>query len=122
MTIAEAERFYEQDTKKYEVEKNKEFLKWLKDSINGGYNSFIEINELQELINNIVNWYEIKYPEREMEFYEGIRHFDFENMYTLSKVMDTKQLMYRLPRNQLNLIECGYRAKGWGQYPIYEND
>ena len=30
MTIAEAERFYEQDTKKYEVEKNKEFLKWLK--------------------------------------------------------------------------------------------
>ena len=44
MTIAEAERFYEQDTKKYEVEKNKEFLKWLKDSINGGYNSFMKLN------------------------------------------------------------------------------
>lgn len=122
MTIAQAERFYEQDTKDYEIEKNKDFLNWLKASIKDGYHCFMETEELQELINNIVNWYEIKYPEREMEFYEGIRHFDFENMYTLSKVMDTKQLMYRLPRNQLNLIECGYRAKGWGQYPIYEND
>lgn len=121
MTIAEAERFYEQDTKKYEVEKNKEFLKWLKDSINGGYNSFIEINELQELINNIVNWYEIKYPERELEYFEGTRHMNFQDIKRISDVMNIRQLLYRLPHNQLCLMECGYRAKGWGQHPIYKN-
>ncbi|MEI3499430.1 MAG: hypothetical protein V8Q71_02935 [Bacilli bacterium] len=43
---------------------------------------------MQELIDSIVSWYEIKYPEREMEFYEGITHTDFEKMETLSKVMD----------------------------------
>ncbi len=65
MTIAQAERFYEQDTKDYEIEKNKDFLNWLKASIKDGYHCFMETEELQELINNIVNWYEIKYPERE---------------------------------------------------------
>ena len=35
--------------------------------------------------------------------------------------MDIRQLLFRLPHNQLCLMECGYRSKGWGQYPIYEN-
>ena len=30
MTIAQAERFYEQDTKDYEIEKNKDFFIFLK--------------------------------------------------------------------------------------------
>lgn len=30
MTIAQAERFYGQDTKDYEIEKNKDFLIWHK--------------------------------------------------------------------------------------------
>ncbi len=38
MTIAEAERFYKQDTKNYEIEKNIDFLNWLKISIANGYN------------------------------------------------------------------------------------
>lgn len=71
MTIAQAERFYGQDTKDYEIEKNKDFLTWLKTSIKDGYHCFIEAEELQELIDSIVNWYEIKYPERELEYFEG---------------------------------------------------
>ena len=43
-----------------------------------------------------------------MEFYEGITHTDFEKMETLSKVMDIKQLMYRLPHKQLRLMKCNY--------------
>jgi hypothetical protein len=31
MTIAQAERLYEQDKKEYEIEMNKDFLNWLKD-------------------------------------------------------------------------------------------
>lgn len=36
--------------------------------------------------------------------------------------MSIRQLLYRLPHNQLCLIECGYRAKGWGQHQVYEKD
>ena len=121
MTIAEAERFYEKDTKDYEIEKNKDFLTWLKTSIKNGYHCFMKTEELQELIDSIVNWYEIKYPERELEYFEGTRHLGFQGIRRISDVMDIRQLLFRLPHNQLCLMECGYRAKGWGQYPIYEN-
>ena len=121
MTIAEAERFYEKDTKDYEIEKNKDFLTWLKTSIKNGYHCFMKIEELQELIDSVVNWYEIKYPERELEYFEGTRHLGFQGIRRISDVMDIRQLLFRLPHNQLCLMECGYRAKGWGQYPIYEN-
>ena len=121
MTIAQAERFYEQDTKDYEIEKNKDFLNWLRASIEDGYHCFMETEELQELINSIVNWYEIKYPERELEYFEGTRHMNFQDIRRISDVMNIRQLLFRLPHNQLCLMECGYRAKGWGQHPIYEN-
>ena len=121
MTIAQAERFYEQDSKKYEVLKNKELLSWLKNSVKNGYHPFIDIEGLQKLVDDITNWYEIKYPEREMEFYEGIGYFDFENMKSLSKLMNIKQLMYRLPREQLYLLECDYRSTGQGFRNVYDD-
>ena len=43
MTIAQAQRFYEQDTKKYDISKNTELLTWLKEAIKNGYHSFIDI-------------------------------------------------------------------------------
>ena len=82
MTITEVEEFYNQDQRKYEVVHNRKLLNWLKKKIKNGYDSFVEIECLQELIDSIVSWYEIKYPEREMEFYEGITHTDFEKMET----------------------------------------
>ena len=110
MKIIEAERFYEQDSKKYDISKNKELLKWLKDAIKKGYSPFIDIENLQELIDNIVYWYEMKYPERELKLYEGIEYYYFKDIETLSKVMNTKQLMYRLPHDQLRLMGCEYRS------------
>lgn len=121
MTIAQAEKFYEQDTKKYDISKNKELLTWLKSSIKNGYHSFIDIEQLQELIDNIAYWYEMKYPEKELELSEGTRYFNFENIETLSKAMDIKQLMYRLPHKQLCLMECDYRSNGGGIRDIYND-
>lgn len=122
MTIAEAKNFYKNDKQKYIINKNKDLLIWLNDSIKNGYASFIDIDELQKLINNIVNWYEFKYPEREMEFYEGVRYWDFENMHSLSKIMNFKELMYRLPHNQLCLMQSNYRSYGFGNRDIYNED
>lgn len=121
MTIAEAQRFYKQDEHLYEISKNKELLNWLKDKINHGYHCYLEIDELQKLINTITAWYEVKYPERELEYYEGVRHMDFQDIKKISNVMDIRQLMFRLPHKQLSLLQGGYRACGWGQHPIYEN-
>ena len=117
MTIAEAERFYEQDTKKYEIEKNKDFLNWYKDIISKGYHPFMKTNELQQLIDNIVNWYELKYPEKELEYFEGISHTKFKDIKSISNVMTLRQLLFRLSNKQNFLMECGYRAKGGKQYP-----
>ena len=121
MTIKDTDKFYKHDNKNYEISKNKEFLYWLKNSINNGYDCFVTIEEMQELINYIVNWYEIKYPEREFELYEGIRNTKFSNIQKISEVMDIEQLFYRLPHKQLCLMECNYRSKFFGQHPIYEN-
>lgn len=121
MTIAQVEKFYKQDENKYNISKNKNLLTWLKESTRNGYHAFIDIENLQGLVDNIVYWYEIKYPEREFEFYEGTRYFNLKNMETLSKAMDIKQLMYRLPHKQLSLIECNYRSNGGGIRDVYNN-
>ena len=121
MTIREVENFYEQDSKKYKIEKNDDFLKWVKSLISNGYRCYIKTDEMQDLIDKIANWYEIKYPEREFEHFEGIRNIDFQDIKSISNVMDVRQLFFRLSHNQLRLMECGYRAKGWGQHPIYDN-
>ena len=121
MTIAQAENFYEQDTKDYEIENNKDFLNWLKNSILDGYHCYIKTEELQELIDNIVKWYEFKYPERELEYFEGIKYMNFQDIKRISNVMDIRQLLFRLPHKQLSIMECGYRAKGWSQRPVYKN-
>lgn len=120
MTIGQAERFYKQDLKKYELEHNKEFLMWLKTATLNGYKPFIDINQLQNMIDNISLWYEIKYPEREMEFYEGIKYFDLKNIKSLSKYMNINQLMYWLPHVQLQLLKCKYRSTSGGITKSYD--
>lgn len=122
MTGVEMENFYEQDKNNYNIKNNKELLKCLKESINNGYHCFMDINDLQQLIDNITTWYEIKYPERELEFYEGTRYFDFQNILPLSNHMNIEQLLYRLPHDQLVLMECFYRAKSGYHHVCNDNN
>ena len=67
------------------------------------------------------NYNEIKYPERELEKLEGVTYFNFEGLKSLSNEMDIRQLLYRLSNDENCFLECSYRARGWGQHPIYEN-
>ncbi len=119
MTIAEAKNFYNQDKKEYVIKNNKEFLKWFNNEIKNGYSAFTEINELQHIIDTITYWYEFKFPERQLEYFEGVLDLRFEQIKTITKSMDFKQLMYRLPHNELELINCGYRSCGWGGDGIF---
>lgn len=119
MNILEVKEFYAQDKQKYNISKNKELLVWWKDKINNGYNSYVNIEVVQGLIDNIANWYEIKYPEREMLLAEGVRNDDFNNIEPLAIFMNIKQLMFRLPGHQLSLLECNYYANGCVAQPVY---
>ena len=111
MTINQEMNFYKQDEKKYNVSQNQELLMWLKEAIEKGYHPAVDsVKEIQELIDSIARWYEIKYPEREMELEDGIENTDFKNIESLSKMMDINQLMYRLPHSQLCLIRCNYHS------------
>ena len=114
MTIAEAERFYKQDNQEYLVENNSPFISLFCEFKKKGYHSLLDIEGMQDFIHNIQNWYEIKYPERELETMEGVIHTNFKDIKSISNVMDTRQFMYRLPHSQLCFLECGYRSRGWG--------
>lgn len=111
MTIYEAEKFYQEDRKAYQIETNHEFLSWMA-SISDEYDNLIKINELQELIYLIASWYEIKYPERVFNNYEEDKD-DIKKSKVLTRIMDFKQLLFRLSHDQSYLLKGGYRSRGW---------
>lgn len=119
MTIEEARNFYIQDNKLYELNTNQDFLNYFDTITKLGYND-LELEELQDLINYIVNWYEIKYPDKELAYYNGIKDCNFLYIKSISQVMNIKQLLYRLTSRQVGLIEGKYYANG--SYQIKEQD
>ena len=121
MTIDEANEFYKNDQNLYNVEKNKDFLKWLKKQVKSGYNPYLSTKQIQQLIDYIALWYEIKYPERELQKDEGIMYPDFNSIEDISSKLDIDQLIYRLPDTQMAILQCPYRAYGGGVYSTYED-
>ena len=88
--------------------------------IDEGYSLFIGIDEMQDLIDRLFTWYEIKYPEREFDFYDGKLTSDFVTKKELSDLMNINQLFFRLSDNQIKLLEGNYRTISMKEYPIYE--
>ena len=121
MTIEEANEFYKNDQNLYNVEKNKDFLKWLKKQVKSGYNPYLSTKQIQQLIDYIALWYEIKYPERELQKDEGIMYPDFNSIEDISSKLDIDQLIYRLPDAQMAILQCPYRTYGGGVYSTYED-
>ena len=120
MTNGELKNFYSEDEKLYDLNENKKFLYMFNQLIDEGYELFIGIDEMQDMIDRIVSWYEIKYPEREFDFYDGKMTSDFSKFKELSGVMDIKQLFFRLTDNQQKLLEGLYRSKKSSEFPVYE--
>ena len=106
------ENFYKQDTQKYEIAKNRDLMMWLNCSADNGYYCFVRVAELQDLINSIVNWYEMRFPENLYMDLDEIKHGRFKNIKDISEAMDVDQLLYRLSHNQFALMSCAYRSKG----------
>ncbi len=112
MTISEIERFKEENLEKYNIKTNYQFLEWLKNSLDGGYKSYMNITDIQNLIDKIVNWYEIKYPEKELEKNEGIIDKDYLTIKNIEDLLTTDQLLYRLSNKERNILNSKYRSLG----------
>lgn len=122
MMNKEENEFYEIDSHQYDIAQNKILQKWLTDKTKEGYNPIINIDDMQHFIDDIVNWYEIKYPERELEFYEGIQYSDLKTVEPLSKNMNIEELLWRLPRKELLLLEAPYRSNGMAVRKKYNSN
>lgn len=110
MTIKEAEQFYKNDKKKYLVNENLEFLNWFHENLQKGYSSYLNLEDIQKLIWKLLRWYEFKYPERMFCEDEGIISTRFNNLQSITNLMDLNELNYRLTNNELNVLECNYRG------------
>lgn len=138
MTIKEAENFYKQDNKEYNLT-SKEIIKdWINDIIEiekinilnvkypenymhtlvsvikNIYNSIKDIKELQELIDFLTIWYEIKYSNK---YFEG-----YKTSLKLQNAMSYKEMLERLNDKNEDLMLCNYRSGGWSALPIIIND
>ena len=112
MTIKEAYNFYDDDSKKYILQKNQNFLDWYNGLIKNGYTSFMNISELQDFINKITIWYEMKYPDLELQKEKYGVHPNYQNLKDLSKELTMEQLMFRLSHKENCLLSCFYRSGG----------
>lgn len=137
MTIKEKENFYKQDNKEYNLT-SKEIIKdWINDiieiekvnllnvkypenyihslmnAIKNVYESIKDIKDLQEIIDFLTIWYEIKYPNN---LFEGIN-----TNYKLTNAMSYKELLNRLNDEKEDLMLCNYRSGGFSSTPVIIN-
>ena len=122
MTSEEMKNFYKEDEELYDLKENKKFLIMFNHLIDEGYDILIGVKEMQDLIDRLAIWYELKYPEREFDFYDGKITNDFSKFKELSEVMDIRQLFFRLSDKQIRFLEGGYRSNVEKSYPIYDGN
>ena len=112
MNSREIKNFYALDEAKYDVKNNHKFLEWYNSLIDVNYVPFININDIENLINKLVTWYEIKYSDKqlnieELEELDGLKKIDIS--YFNNAFMTFKDLLYRLSNKEYFIIKCPYR-------------
>ena len=101
-------------------EKYEEILKFIKENIQKGYNVYSNIDDINELIDIIVKWYEFKYSKGGLEVvydnyitkkygkYNRINSYHIDELYAN---MGYTELMYRIPTKLHSMVECHYKGK-----------
>ena len=108
MTGLELDNFYKADDKRYILNKNNEFISYeyimhrehdLKPIINR--------EQMQDLINQIVMFYEFKYPNNMLySLKHSFGEKDLEKTIEISKMLDFEQLKFRLYHDYIQFLEC----------------
>ena len=118
--MSEEANLYKTDDKKYVLRRNCSFLKWYNSLLNGHYEPTISLSDMQELIDYINYWCtRIKYPDRDLDYSDGIRNPRFKDVEPLSGALTMKQFLYRLNYEEFCLMECKYRNPGYYLHNVY---
>ena len=112
MTGLELENFYKADNEIYILNKNNYFTHYERIMCREkGMNPIINREQMQDLINKIVMFYEFKYPNHMLNSLE--HRFDeeeIEKTIEISKMLDFEQLKFRLYHDYIQFLECSYEA------------
>lgn len=106
MTGKEIDNFLKTDKKLYELKNNEDFLTFLKEKIKQGYHPIYEIETLQNFIDEIVNFFEFKYPDA---MFYSTHDNERNKTIEISKLLDINQLRYRLS-NYRWLFEIDFKG------------
>lgn len=101
-------QFYANDKKKYELRNNREFISWYTTCIDSGLtpNRHTSIDDYEELINKVVEWYEIKYPGYVLDPPRGnLLAEELKGVKDISSELTGTQFLYRLPLRQYMIMK-----------------
>lgn len=110
MTGTELENFYETDDRRYKLVENTEFMQWDYDmKINHSFTPIINLGQQQRLIDEIVMFYEFKYPSEMFDAFKYESKFlENRNTIKIAKMLGLEQLKFRLPHDYVQFLECNY--------------
>lgn len=114
MTGKEWDNFELSDKKEYILTENKDFLMWYHMKLLKGYRFTLSIENMQDLINKIVAFYEFKYHDNMLKEIKYSCYFedkiDFLNTKEIAKKLDISELKYRLHNDYRYLLEPSYNS------------
>lgn len=113
MTGFELDNFYKADQLKYKIEQNREILDYFIKKHHEGINFILDIKQMQQVIDEIVLFFECKYPDN---FLNKLDHLviaehdkrNIEICRKISKAMDIEQLKFRLYHDYVQFLDCPY--------------
>lgn len=107
----EWENFEKLDKKEYIIKKNPKFLSQYREMKKKNFATILNLDEIQSLIDSITRFYEFKYPSQMLDKASWVsleEDQELRSCIELSKLLDIKQLQYRLSHDQLRFLECSY--------------
>lgn len=108
---------YSRDKREYNLINNVDFFNWLKTTIDDGYKLFVDLRELQKLIDEIALFYETSYKD-EMIKQSGLNYEDTKRS---CECLDITKLLNRLSTKQQDFLNCIYRHGTYIQAYNYED-
>lgn len=107
----EWENFQKLDKKEYIVKRNSKFVSQFNAMQKKNFSTILSLNEIQDLIDNITYFYEFKYPSQMLNNVGWVspkEDSELDLCIKMSKLLDIRQLQYRLRHDQVSFLECGY--------------
>jgi len=109
MYQVEKDNFFALDNKEYILKDNKDFMKWYNEKIKQGFYSILTIEQLQDMIEKVVLFFEIKYHSKFLsECLKCDKSEEYYKAKDIAKKMDINQLKYRLYHDYVQFLECSY--------------